>query len=183
MVPLCTALVLGAALLPASLTSGSAIPVEYSIYPDSAFNRNGSSLAARMDSAGTMAAGVSDPIDYGTMQRLQKSGQRLLARMQGEAVEREQRRVAAQQVSAAGWSKYVTNSPSPMPHLSHIRGAVGVEGFLKSEGYFGFGNNPLKKNGITLDPRNWAYVRQIQDKPYSTDSDKLYDVSAHPKRA
>lgn len=68
-----------------------------------------------------------------------------------------------------------------MPDLSHLRVALGVEGFINQEGYFGPGPKGNAKGIVSLDPRHWTHVRQAQDRPYSTDSNKKYKVSARRK--
>lgn len=81
MVPMCTALVLGSALLSVHLVSGSALPVQYSNQSYPGLNADASLLAPRMDHAGTMATGVSDPLDVGIITHFQSNGRRLLRKM------------------------------------------------------------------------------------------------------
>lgn len=165
------ALLLGNALMFANLARGSAL-LAHSNYSSADLNDHGSLLISRMDNDGTMAAGVSDPLNHEVLTRLQNDGQRRLDRMQSRTSVQGQRKVSTQQIDDAGWTKHLECPPKQMPDIRNLYRALGVEGFVDSkQGYYsGSGRKSIQsETGIALDKRHWTNVKLVQDKPYTGD--------------
>lgn len=165
------ALLFGNALMFANIARGSAL-LAHSNYSSADLNGHGSPLVSRMDNDGTMAAGVSDPLNYEVLTRLQNDGRRRLDRMQDPTSVQGQSKVGTQQIDDAGWTKHLECPPKQMPDIRHLYRALGVEGFWDSkQGYYsGPGRKSItSETGIALDKRHWCNVKLVQDQPYTGD--------------